>query len=125
MLKDFFLPTFFSNEFSKNSIRVDGDAVMHQFFGPSLPSSSKKRWKKHRISRCVKGGNSKDGRRGATFSNFPIPGSIGQIFLNAVGISADRSYMVHNMQDTAALPTGESTNHTTKHDKSLQNKVQY
>ena len=29
------------------------------------------------------------------------------------------------MQDAAALPTDESTNHTAKHEKSLRNKVQY
>ena len=91
--------------FSKVSIRVDRDAVLHRVFGPSLPSSSKKRRKKHRISRCVKGGNSKDGRQGATSSNFPIPGSIEQTFLDDVGISAYRSFTVKNMQDAAALPT--------------------
>ena len=29
------------------------------------------------------------------------------------------------MQDAAALPTDESTNHTAKHEKSLRKKVQY
>ena len=29
------------------------------------------------------------------------------------------------MQDAAALPTDESTNHMAKHEKSLRNKVQY
>ena len=72
--------------FSKVSIRVDGDAVMHRVFGPSLPSSSKKRRKKHRISRCVKGINYKDGRLGATSLNFKIPGSIEQNLLDAVSI---------------------------------------
>ena len=90
---------------SKFSIRVDGNAVLHRVFGPILTSSSKKRRKKHRISRCVKGGNSKDGRQGATSSNFPIPGSIEQTFLDAVGISEDISSMVHNMQDAATPPT--------------------
>ena len=97
---------------SKVSIRVDGDAVLHRVFGQSLPSSSKKRRKKHRISRCVNGVNSKDGRQGATSSNFPIPGSIEHTLLDAVGISASRSSTVHNMQDAAALPTDESTSHT-------------
>ena len=111
--------------FSKVSIRVYGDAVLHRVFGPSLPSSSKKSRKNNRISRCVKGGNSKDGRQGETSSDFTIPGSIKQTFLDAVGISEDISSMVHNMQDDSALPTDKSTNHTTKHEKSLQNKVQY
>ena len=97
---------------SKVSIRVDGDAVLHRVFGQSLPSSSKKRRKKHRISRCVNGVNSKDGRQGATSSNFPIPGSIEHTLLDAVGISASRSSTVHNMQDAAALPTDESTSPT-------------
>ena len=57
--------------------------------------------------------------------NFPIPGSIEQTFLDGVGISAYRSSTVHNMQDAAALPTDESTNHTAKHENSLRNKVQY
>ena len=81
--------------------------------------------KKHRISGCVKGGNSKDGKRGATSSNFIVPGSIKQTLLDAVGISAARFSTVHNMQDTAAVPTDESTIHTAKHEKSLRNKVQY
>ena len=111
--------------FSKVNIRVDGDAVLHRVFGLSLPSSSKKRRKKHRISRCVKGGNSKDGRQGATSSNYPIPGSTEQTFLDSVGSSVARSSTVNNMQDTADLPTKESTNHTANHKKSLRNKVQY
>ena len=110
---------------SKVSIRVDGNAVLHQVFGPSLPSSSKKSRNKHRISRCVKGSNSKDVRQGETSSNFPIPGSIEQTFIDAVGISSARSYTVRNMQDDAALPTNESKNHTEEHEESLWNKVQY
>ena len=109
----------------KVSIRVDGDAFLHRFFGPRLPSSSKKRRKKKIIRRCVKGSNSKDGRRGVTSSNFPIPGSTEQNFLDDVGISAARSSTVRNMKDAAALPTEKSTNHTAKHDKSLWNKVHY
>ena len=45
--------------------------------------------------------------------------------MDAVGISADRSSTVQNMQDAAALPTDESTKHTANHEKSLWNKVQY
>ena len=96
-----------------------------KFFCPSLTSSSKKRRKEHRISRCIKGGNSKDGRRGATSSHFHIPGSIKQTFLGAVRISAARSSKVHNMQGSASLPTNESTNHAAKYEKSLWNQVQY
>ena len=46
-------------------------------------------------------------------------------FLDAVDISAARSSTVHNMQDAAALPTNESTDHTANHEKSLRNKVKY
>ena len=81
--------------------------------------------KKHRINICVKGGNSKDRRRGEISSNFPIPGSIEQTLLDDMRISAARSSMVHNMQDAAALPTDKSNNQTANHEKSLRNKVQY
>ena len=111
--------------FSKVSIRVDGDAVLHRVFGTKLPSSSKKRRKKYRIGRCVKGGNSKDGRQGATSLNLPIPGSTEQNFLDAVGISAARSSTVHNIQDAADLPIDEYTNNTANHEKLLRKKVQY
>ena len=57
--------------------------------------------KKNPISRCVKGGNSKDRMWVATSSNFPIPGSIKHNLLDAVGISAAGYSTVHNMQDAA------------------------
>ena len=104
---------------------MDGDEVLHRVFGPILPSYSKKRRKKHRISRCVKGSNSKDENWGATSSNFKIPGSIEHNLLDAVDISADRSSTVYNMQDAADLHSAKSTNHTENHEKSLRNKVQY
>ena len=124
-LKTLAYEPFVSNYFSKVSIRVDRDSVLHRVFDPSLPSSSKKRRNKYRISTCVKGGNSKDGRRGATSYNFTITGSIKHTFLDAVVISAARSSTVYNMQDSDSLPTEKSTNHTAKNEKSLRNKVQY
>ena len=45
--------------------------------------------------------------------------------MGAVGISEDRSSMVRNMQDAAALPTDKYTNHTANNEKSMRNKVQY
>ena len=98
--------------FYKFNIRVDGDAVLNRVFGLSLPSSSNKRPKKHRISRCVNGGNFKDGRQGATSSKFPTPGSTEQASLYAVGISVAISSTVQNMKDAADLPTNKYTNHT-------------
>ena len=84
---------------------MDGDTVLHRVFGPSLTSSSKKRIKKYRINKCIKGGNSKDGRQGATSSNFSIPGSIEHTLLDDVSISTARSTTVQNMQDAAAHST--------------------
>ena len=104
---------------------MDRDAVLHRVFGPRLPSYSNKRRKKHRISRCIKVNNSKDGRQGETSSKFPIPSFIKQTFLDAVGISEARSSTIHNVKDDAAHPTNESTNHMAKHEKLLRNKVQY
>ena len=66
---------------------------------------SRKRRNKHRISRFLKGCNSKEGRRGETYLNFSIPRSIEQTFLDVTGISAARS--------------------SENHEKSMRNKVQY